>query len=200
MNYLPRIALLFVCHSGEAIAHAPKEGDVWATASPFFYRSITDAKYSKGSPNVGGAIVAEGDVDYNGGVEIAMIYVDKTYVSHTDEDSFVERIKRVHITTGYRHWFMPWVSAGAAFFSSYSMGDAQVIDDNRPSGRELETSARDITEYGFDFSVQWEVWRQDEFAVVADSRYFLSTTRKIHEDADLYGVLLGIKYLVPKSG
>ena len=199
----PQISkILFVlCYltGSEIQAHTPIEGDVWATTAPFFYRTNSKHPVSKKSPNLGLAIVAEGDVDYNGGVEIAMIFVDKTYISNAGDDTLAERIKRMHITTGYRHWFNPVVSAGLSFYSSYSMGDSQVILDDRSNGSDLRTSSRDITEYGFDFSLQWEFINRGNFAAIADARYSLSTSRKIHESADHYGVLLGVKYLIPKQ-
>jgi hypothetical protein len=188
--------------AGGADAHTPKEGDVWATLGGFAYRTKTPASGGE-KVDFGGGIAAEGDVDYNGGVEIAMLYLDKKYV-RTDADAVVvERIKRMYITTGYRHWLVPAFSAGAAIFSSYSMGDPKVVRwESGQSGEppELHTSARKITEYGLDLSLQWELWSAGGFGVVADARYSFAMSRLQGEDADVYGLLLGLKYLVPKRG
>jgi hypothetical protein len=172
------------------LAHTPKQGDIWATVGPFAYQERTD----------GIGLVAEGDVDMNGGVEIGLFYLDKTYKRAQESDRIAERIKRMYITTGYRHWFVPWLSAGLSIASSYSMGDPKVVSDERPSGLERTTSAREITEYGFDTSLLWEIWSNEAFGVVADVRYQRSLTRKSHEDADVVVFLLGFKYLVPKRG
>ncbi len=202
MNKHNPISLLFLLVlSMEALAHPPNEGDVWVTAGPFFHRTNSAQGLADNAPFLGGAIAVEADVDYNGGVEIAMIYEDKLYVRRIEDAVIAERIKRMYITTGYRHWFIPNLSAGIAFFSSYSMGDAKVIFDNRSSEKEAAaTTANDITEYGFDLSMQWEFWNKGDFALIADTRYSLSTAKKSRQDADLYGIILGLKYLIPKKG
>jgi hypothetical protein len=110
-----------------------------------------------------------------------------------------ESIKRIHITTGYRHWFWPWLSMGLGYYSAYSMGDPKVVRDERPSGKELLTSAHAITEYGADTSLQWEIYGDDRFGLVLDTRYSFSTSRKSKEAANHYGALLSFKYLVPKN-
>lgn len=189
--------IFFGAWSTAVFAHVPHEGSIWATSGLFAYHTKTSDDRGN-SPGLGGGIAAEGDVDYNGGVEIAMIYEDKFYQIKTGAGSLEEKIKRMYITTGYRHWFVPRLSFGGAFFSSYSMGDAKVVHDSLHAP-DLKTSARDITEYGMDFSVQTELWSDEDFAVVADGRYSWSLTRKSHEDADVYGVFLGVKYLVPKK-
>lgn len=197
----PSLIILSICIAAslEATAHTPQEGDIWATLGPWFHRTNTSESIANHSPYTGGGVVVEGDVDYNGGVEIAMLYNDKLYVRKRGQDEVAERIKRMHITTGYRHWFKPWASAGLAVVSSYSMGDPKVVVDDRPSGEALSTTARDVTEYGMDLSLQWEIIGGENLALVADARYFFSLTHKSHEAADVYGVLLGLKYLVPKN-
>lgn len=193
------ILLFLIILHGDALAHSPKEGDIWATFGPFYHRTNSANTVVKHSPVLGGAIALEADVDYNGGVEIAMIYEDKLYIRRSKDAVISEQIKRMYITTGYRYWFIPEVSAGLAFFSSYSMGDAKVIADERSAEENaVPTSARDITEYGVDLSIQWELWRRGDFALVADSRYSFSMAKKSREDADLYGLLVGLKYLMPK--
>jgi hypothetical protein len=189
-----------------AAAHEPRQGDIYATVGPYAYRTKTGREVVKDETDFGLGIVAEGDVDYNGGVEIAMIYLDKIYVRAPEEgdatriDPYAERIRRMYITTGYRHWFTPWVSFAGAFFSSYSMGDPRHVELMPEGSAEDPTSARAITEYGMDFSVQVEIVRGKTYAIVADSRYSWSLSRKRREDADVMGVLVGFKYLVPKQG
>lgn len=202
MNKHNAITLFFfLVVSKEVLAHPPIEGDVWVTAGPFFHRTNSAQGLADKSPFLGGGLAVEADVDTNGGVEIAMLYEDKLYIRRMEDAIVAERIKRMYITTGYRHWFIPNLSAGIAFFSSYSMGDAKVIFDNRPLKIDAETTtANDITEYGFDLSMQWEFWSKDDFAFVADTRYSISAARKSRQDADLYGLLLGFKYLIPKAG
>jgi hypothetical protein len=180
-----------------ALAHEPSGGKIWAYAGPSLYRTRSGHQAAKEAPAKGGGLVAQADVDDNGGVEIGMFYLDKLYVRETDDDVVAERIKRMYITSGYRHWFVPWVSAAAAFFSSYSMGDPKVIVERESEGEDFVTTARDITEYGLDASLQAEVWGAGDAAVVLDARYSLSLTDKPDESADVASVLLGYKHRVP---
>jgi hypothetical protein len=185
-------------HAAPVLAHQPQEGDIWGTVGPFLSVTKTREK-SANDAAVTGAITAEGDVDKNGGVEIAMAYIDKYYARKQAGDAIAERIKRMYVTTGYRHWFIPSVSIGGAFFSSYSMGDAQVVMADVAPGHELKTTAHAITEYGMDFSLQYELIQVAGLAIVADGRYSLPIRHKPREDADTLGILIGCKYLVPKG-
>jgi hypothetical protein len=182
----------------ECFAHSPEEGMIWATTGPYVYRTKTSMSHPGNTPYLGYGLAAEGDVDSNGGVEIAIFYIDKLYFIEKGDDHAVEQIKRMFITTGYRHWFNESFSFACALFSSYSMGDPKVVV--APETAEgLTTSARDITEYGMDFSFQTEIWGNGQTAFVLDSRYSWSGTRKQREDADVYGLALAVKYLVPKK-
>lgn len=182
----------------ECFAHAPEEGKICATTGPYLYRTKTSRPQPETTPYLGYGLIAEGDVDVNGGVEIAIFYIDKLYFIEKGGDQVVEQIKRMFITTGYRHWFNETFSFAGALFSSYSMGDAKVVVQPDTVDA-LETSARDITEYGMDFSLQVELWGNEEMAAVVDTRYSWSTTRNQREDADVYGVALAFKYLIPKK-
>jgi hypothetical protein len=179
-------------------ARSPTSGNIWLSAGPYVYRTLTTHPFDdQDSPYLlGGGLIAQGDVDQNGGVEIAIFYLDKYYLRTEGEYFVIEKLKRVYITTGYRHWFNKYFSAGAAFFSSYSTGDPRTIQSN---GKKPLTSARRITEYGLDFSVEWEIWGDEKLALIADARYSWVLTKKPHEEADVYGAYLGINYLIPKK-
>jgi hypothetical protein len=151
-------------------------------------------------PQIGGGIVAEGDVDYNGGVEIAMLYYNKYYARRRNADYIEQRIRRMYITTGYRHWLRPYLSGALSVYSAYSMGDVVDVTDHRPTNPYLTTTAADVTEYGADLSIQAQLWGNDWLAIVADTRYSFALTKKRGERADMASVLLGLQYLVPKQG
>jgi len=156
MSKLNAIIVVFiVLLNFECFAHAPKEGQIWATTGPYLYRTKTSMTQPENPPNLGYGVIAEGDVDMNGGVEIAIFYLDKLYFLGKGGEQITEQIKRMFITTGYRHWFNKNFSFAGALFSSYSMGNPKVViaPDNLDN---LETSAREITEYGMDFSFQFE--------------------------------------------
>jgi len=160
---------------------------------------VTQSVKQKESPYLTGAgLIAQGDVDKNGGIEIALFYLDKFYLRRQGDDHITEKIKRMYVTTGYRHWFNKSFSSALAIYSSYSMGDARVVHDENTGG-DVPTTATEITEYGLDVSIQVELISNDELALVADSRYSQSLTAKSREDANVYGILLGLKYLIPKE-
>lgn len=184
--------------AGPAEAHQPAEGDVHGTAGPYVHKTVTGYEGDKQAPYLGLGLMVEGDVDYNGGVEIAIFYLDKTYVRRGGAGKQAEHIKRMHITTGYRHWLTTWVSGALSVFSAYSMGDAKVLEGDSPPEDDRATTARKVTEYGLDWSLQAEVWRWERSAVVVDLRFHDTMVAKRDERADVLGVLVGFKTHIPK--
>ena len=79
------------------------------------------------------------------------------------------------------------------------MGDPKIIHSTFAAGAEIDTSARDTTEYGFDWAVQGDIWSNDKMAVIAETRYSLSVTSKEKEKSDHYGLMLGIRYLIQEK-
>jgi len=192
------ISLIFVVLSTVVYAHEPSAGRVAATLGPMLYKTYYRPSSGMNDPwKVGLALIAEADVDYNGGIEIAMVYFDKSYLRRENGQFIIEKIKRTKVTTGYRHWFSPWISAGFSIFSSYSMGDARVIHDGTAEDRDPKTSARKITENGADVSIQADLWTSGDYALSIDLRSEIPASAKPLEDAVLYGAILGLKYLIP---
>jgi hypothetical protein len=145
----------------------------------------------------GAAFIAEGDLNGHGGLEIGMFYLRKVFSVQKDRLVLTERIKQLYVTMGYRHWFTKKFSLAAAFFSSYSMGDPEVVVSEFPGSQDRpKTSAHDTTEYGFDFSIQHEFWHKGRFSAIVDGRYSLSVTAKPGEDANHYGAMIALKYFV----
>lgn len=176
--------------------HQPQKGKVMGTIGSTLMQTDTRESYPGAShPWLGGfGIIAEGDVDNNGGIEIGMFYMPKLFYSSTQGESLVEKIKTVYITMGYRHWFTKKFSAAGAFFSSYTIGDQTVVHKSAAATNSLTTSAEDITEYGFDFSLQWEVWSDGFLSIILDGRYSQSVTAKTYESANHYLGFFGLKY------
>lgn len=198
------IKILFIAASFcpfAAHAHPPKEGTIMATLGPYIYRTNYSGTVDElESPIMSGAgLLVEGDVDRNGGLEVGAFYLHKDYFRSQDGHLLQETTKIMYITMGYRHWLTRRVSGAAAFYSSYTMGDYRVVHNDFPPGTAVDTSARDTTDYGFDFSLQYEflVWNKLHF--VLDGRYSLMVTPKYHEDGDHYGALIGVKYLVQEK-
>lgn len=196
------LGLIFLLSFTSTIfAYSPKEGNVTATLGSFFYKtqfegSDTGAK----SPYFGDlGLIVNGDINSKGSLEIAMFHMQKIFVREFAGNYISEKTELMHITMGYRRWLSSYFSASMALFSSYSIGDPQIIHNDFSSGNQIDTSARDITEYGLDFSLQAEVWQQEPFSAIIDTRYSFSVTNKPNERANHYGIFLGLKYFIQEK-
>lgn len=182
-------------------AYDPKEGNIAAILGPFVSRtdyqgSDTGAK----APYFGDiGLIALGDVNERGALEIGLFHLHKIYFREQNAKTMAEKVELIHITMGYRRWLTPYFSASMAFSSSYPMGRPQIIHSDFAPGSEIDTSARDTVDYGFDFSLQGELWSKNRYAVVADARYGLSVTNKQDEKGNHYGLMLGLKYLIQEK-
>jgi hypothetical protein len=176
-------------------AHQPRDGDIHGTLGSFAYKTVPRGHDFKSPTNGGVGLVVNGDIDYNGGIEISLFYIHKVFSLQQDDQVITEAAKRISITLGYRHWIKPYLGVAAGFFSSYLMGSADILRSDF-IGVGPKTSARDTTEYGFEFSVQAEPWRRGSWAAIVDARYDLSITPKPGEAADHYGVFVGVKRFI----
>lgn len=202
MDNFKKILIIIVLFAGPmASAYTPGEGKITAMAGPFVYQPNFEANVPgiESRPSGSIALIAEGDLGNRGGLEIGMFYLDKLYFRKQSGLAIAEKLKIMYITMGYRHWFSSKFSGGLALFSSYSMGDPQIVANQFAPGQVPRTSARDTTDYGFDFSLQWEIWSNEKFGVVLDTRYSFSVTEKEKEDSDHYGALIGIRYLIQEK-
>lgn len=182
-----------------AWAHQPEEGKILATLGQLVY-STNSSKEEVHSPWLGGVgLIAEGNLDNNGGLELAMFYLHKLYVREDADRLIAEKAKRIYVTMGYRHWFNKKFSGAVAFSSGYSMGDPKIVHSDFPKGAQPDTTAGEKAEYGFDFSVLYEIWADQKFGLVLDIRYFQSVTQKDHEDANHYSGMLGYRYLIQEK-
>jgi hypothetical protein len=181
----------------KTMAYTPSEGNVSAYIGPFAFRtnfegSNTGAKGPAVQTGVG--LVALGDINRKGSLEIGLILMEKIYFREDQGQYMAEQTRVTHIAMGYRRWFHQYFSGSLTFYSAYSMGDVRVIHSDFAPGTEIPTSARDVTEYGFDFALQTELWSTENYTVVADARYSKSVTSKAGEDGDHYGLLIGVQY------
>lgn len=198
MHRLATIFLILVALSENTFAYAPREGNVTALAGPFTSKAnFAGSHLDLQAPQLGGfGLIALGDIDDKGSLEIGMIYMHKLYLRDVGPNHLVESMQSIHITMGYRRWLGERFSASLTFFSAYPMGDPEVIDQRLEPGFSMDTSAQDLTEYGLDFSLQTELWASGRYALVLDTRYSASLTSKKDERGDHYGALLGIRYLL----
>lgn len=177
-----------------------EEGKIHATIGPYLFQTHRLAT-SKGSDPImsGFTLIAEGDVDYNGGIEISISYLQKIYPREVGDKVNIEKNKKIYVNTGYRHWFNKKYSAGLSFFSAYSMGGTRVVRSDFPLSSRPPSSAKDPAEYGFEFSLQYEPIQVGKFFLVVDGRYSHSVTSKDNEDGNHYGLILGLKYFIEGS-
>lgn len=192
------VTLLFLFISVAASAHQSKRGKITGTVGPFFYQSFPGTQYT-GAENPlleGFTLVAEGGVDKNGGLEIGLTYMHQLYFREQGEGVIVEKVKRIHAFTGYRHWFNPSLSVAAAFYNAYSMGDVAVVHRYGSLHRHFKTTAREIADDGLDFSVQYEFARKKKTAIIIDLRYSYSFDAQSGEVPDVYGVFIGFKQFI----
>jgi hypothetical protein len=175
-----------------------KEGNVSAALGPFFYKTNFEGRSNEvkssylGSP----ALLVQGDVNEHGSLEITLFHMNKMFFRDHGGAFLAEQAQVMQIGLGYRRWLNEYFSIGWAFYSSYAMADPAVVYSDQGTGNQLDTSASDITEYGFDLSVQSEVWSQNRLAVILDARYARSVTSKENEHADHYGLLVALRYFV----
>lgn len=180
-----------------AHAYEPADGNITSTFGPFIYRTDFPQTQSGAISGYHGsfALIMNGDLNEKGSLEIALFHLNKLYSREESGLTQVEQTQVMHISMGYRRWLNPYFSGALGFYSAYPMDDTKVVHTDFPAGSEITTSARDKTEYGFDFSIQSELWSNGLFSVIADARYALSVTSQPHEKADHYGFMLGLRYL-----
>ena len=195
------IFLILLSFALETFAYLPREGNVTAVFGPYIYRTnYENSRLNMLSPWRGGfGLQANGDISDVGALEIGFYYMQKTFFMERFGKIIAEETELLHSTMGYRRWLLPWLSASLTLFSSYSIGEPRTVRNDFGAGKEPWTSAHDLTEYGLDFSVQTELWSQDRWAVLIDTRYSWSGTAKQGESADHYGAILAFRYFVQEK-
>lgn len=187
--------------SGRTFAYQPEEGNINLTAGPITYRTLFKSpEPDLGSPNQGGyAFVANGDSSSQGSIELGIYYLDKIFFRDEGPDVLAQTMEMIHITMGYRWWLRPWISTSLSFYSAYPLSDPKDYYRRVTPGTYFDTSAMDLTEYGFDFGVQLEVLGTQEFGVVFEPRYSWNVTSKAHESADHFGFMIGLRFMVQEK-
>ena len=178
-------------------SYTPQEGSVSALLSPLIMQSDFQPETDQfNNPYFGGiSLIAQGDLNDSGALEIGLFHFDKVYYIKSGALELTEKTELVHVTLGYRYWMNNIFSLSLAFSSAYSIGQPQIIYSQFPTGQEIKTSAHDTTEYGFDLSVQTELWTNTKHSIIADTRYFYSVTPKDSEKASHYLIQIGYKKL-----
>lgn len=192
---------LALCYSIQVGAYTPAEGNISTYFGPYLYKSdFGSTAGGARSPALGGlGWVVLGDSSDRGSLEVGVFYLNKLYYRETSAGESVEQTALYHVTMGYRWWLSSYVSTSLSFFSDYSVGTPVLIHSTAADPAALTTSARDTTEYGFDLAFQGELWNHGPWALVLDTRYSFSVTAKRGENADHYGAVLGLRYLIQEK-
>jgi hypothetical protein len=177
-------------------AHQPQDGEIRATGALYLHRNVVRDHAFSPQWQTGGGLIVEGDIDHHGGLELSAFYMRQFYSIQEDGRVLNTTGKRMYVVMGYRHWWTSRFSMAGGFYSSYAMGGPRVVYSEFPPGQNPRTSASDPTDYGFDFSAQFEPISSKWWSIVVDARYSRSVTNKPGEAADFYGAVVGLKYLV----
>lgn len=195
------LLVIFFIMSVETFAYKPEEGNITASIGPYIfktnYKETNPATHSPFMPGMG--LIVNGDINQDGALEIAFFHLNKRFLRRDAQNFIAELTQVIHITMGYKWWVNPYFSTSMALYSAYPIGNKRVVYNNFPTGTELQTSATDTTEYGFDFAAQSQVWSGSTFDIVAELRYSLSLTSRQREEADHYGGFVGLRYLLQEK-
>ncbi len=195
------LVVIFLLGFSFSWAYVPEEGNITANLGPYFFKTnFKEAKTKAGDPLMPGiGLIVNGDINDHGSLEIAMFHLNKRILKTKGAFSISEVSQVIHITMGYKWWLKSYLSTSLALYSAYPMGNRRVLYNNFPTGSELSTSNKYSTEYGFDLALQAEAWKGDKFDVVTEARYSIAATSRKHEQADHYGVFVGLRYLIQEK-
>ncbi|MBL7545212.1 MAG: hypothetical protein JNL11_15445 [Bdellovibrionaceae bacterium] len=179
-------------------SYTPKEGNVTANIGPFIYKTNFRGSDSGVQSQIlsGTGLLVNGDINDRGALEIGLFHMNKYFFREKDGLYKAENTDLIHITMGYRRFISSLISVSLSLYSSYSLGDPHTSANEFPADQDVDTSARDITEYGFDIAAQYELWSLDRFSIVTDLRYAYSMTNKLNERSDHYGAFISLRYFV----
>jgi len=179
-----------------ANAHLAQEGNISIYAGPLLSRTQFNTTASGQGPEnkTGLGLIVLGDINSRSSLEIGLFYFNKLYLIEKENQLLAEQTDMIHITMGYRRWLSESFALSAAFASGYSVGDVTVVQNTVIDGSLINTSARDVTEYGLDLSALFYVQLQKSWSLVFDTRYSYSLTAKKNEKANHMMILLGLQH------
>lgn len=199
MNGIKYILFLIVfVLTQRSFAYKPQEGNVTAIAGPFLYKTnFGRVEIPGGSPELTGfGLVALGDLNKHGALEIGLFTLKKYYLKEWDSRRLIQSAELLHITMGYRYYISKRWSTSLTFFSGYALGTPTTHYTQFGPGEDVDTSARDKVEYGLDIAGQFEIASYQNFGMLLDARYSWSLTPKERERSDHYGMMFALRYVI----
>ena len=195
------VTLILLVTSTTAKAYTPEEGRISVYGGPTWYRTDFTSTRKGVIPSEQGSagLVVLGDINHTSSLEVGLFFFNKQYQRDLQGRFLLEQTKLAHITMGYRRWLNEKLSASFTISSGYAMGDPIVVHSDFLPTDNVDTSARDTTEYGLDLALQFEVWKFTDFSLVLDTRFAKSFTPKDDEKADHYAMMLALQYTLQEK-
>ncbi len=192
------IFLMMIGFSLGCPAYQAQQGQINAFFGPFLLRADYDnSKFSYDERwSAGFGLLVTGDLHEKAALELSIFHFYKTFFREIENRTLAERTGFLHITMGYRRYLSEKWSTSLSFTSSYTMEKLRTIYSSYLPTDARPTSAGDITEYGYDLALQYEIWSRLEEALVLDSRYHISVTNKVKEYGNHYGFYLAYRRLI----
>ena len=201
MKTLSALVTLIFFFSLQTPAYQPQDGQITAIAGPIIYqtRQTLNSDLFKAPVRGGLGLTVLGDLDDHSAIEVELLLMRKNYYRQDQNFYASEETDLAHIALGYRRYFGSYVSGALDFYSAYSAGDPKTNYNDSPPGQLIDTSAHDMTEYGFEASLMGELFTINRIALITDLRYAKSLTSKSNENGDHYSLMLGIRYLLQEK-
>ena len=189
-------AVFILLFSLKSYAYEAKAGMTVLSLGPVVhyrdFRSVPDSYYD--SAKYGVAIVAEAVFQDDWAIEFGLFNLRNLYLREEADRYLVERVRRLHITTGVRRWWSKYVSTGLVFSSAFAMGNVDTIDSFGPvddSFQTLATRDKAVT-YGIVASLRFEFDFNKRDGLFLDLRYSYSLSAEGKDEAN--GMVAGIFY------
>lgn len=139
-------------------------------------------------------LLANADVDTNGGVEVAFAYLNRKYYRKIGASIIGQEADKFLVMVGYRHWFFQNFSGALLIHSAYSMGEPNLIFRN--SAAAFDTAAAKPAYNGLDLSFQYDYEFQETKFWVLDVRYSYSFDFEDDETPSAVALLLAYKQVL----
>lgn len=169
MRFLSFLALFTLIFSAKnTFAYTPVGGNLTAIFGPYIYKTNFNASNTGAkSPTLGAlALVINGDIDDKSSLEIGLFFLNQLFIREQGGNYVSESVAAAHVSLGYRRWWNEIFSTALAFYTSTPMGDPKIIHNDFAPATSFGTSARDDIEYGFDGSLQAEIWRNNKIGII----------------------------------
>jgi hypothetical protein len=197
------VTLLFLFFlNPAALAYQPAEGQISIITGPIIYQThqTLNSDLFKAPVKGGLGLIVLGDINEYAAIEVELLLMRKNYYRRDQNFYASEETDAAHLALGYRRYFSSYFSGALDFYSSYAAGDPVTnYNDSNPT-QPLDTSAHDLTEYGFEASLMGEIFTiNNKWAFISDLRYAKSITSKSDENGDHFSFMIGIRYLLQEK-